>query len=392
METNGLETNGLKNHEIVAGVDFRHIRYEERPVKGRDGAPVEGLHQVWIWLDNERQLNSYTTAMVKEVIVAFRRASVDRRAVAVVFTGAGQRAFCTGGNTEEYSTYYAGRPTEYLQYMRLFNDMVTNILLCDKPVICRVNGMRVAGGQEIGMACDFTIAGDHATFGQAGPIHGSAPDGGSTDFLDLFVGNARAVESLVLCQPWSAYMAARLGLINEVVAVHRNGGGEFVPNPKVITSRWIDERGQIVYGELEKGAAGDEGRAAAKLCTIDLTPLDEAVDRLVTKLLHTFPDCSRKTLESQRKKKLEHWYQNSETNRSWLGLNMATEALAGFPAFQFGARGEREIDFVKLRRAIAEGRPFDRDLVIEVLPESARDEARRRVATLAGEREAVEAS
>ena len=59
--------------------------------------------------------------------------------------------------------------------MRLFNDMVTGILTCDKPVINRVNGMRVGGGQEIGMACDFSIASDLARFGQAGPRHGSAP-------------------------------------------------------------------------------------------------------------------------------------------------------------------------------------------------------------------------
>ena len=103
----------------------------------------------------------------------------------------------------------------------------------------------------------------------------------------------------------------------------------------------------------------------------------------MTKLLYTFPDCSRKTLESLRKKKLEHWYRNSETNRSWLGLNMATEALAGFPAFEFGERGEREIDFVKLRRAIADGRPFNAELVHDVLPPSARDEAACQVATLA---------
>ncbi len=194
----------LKSHDLVAGTEFHHIRYQERPVKTRDGQPADGLHQIWIWLDNPRQLNSYTTAAVKELILAFRRASCDRRAVAVVFTGVGERAFCTGGNTEEYATYYAGRPTEFAQYMRLFNDMVTNILLCDKPVICRVNGMRIAGGQEIGMACDFSIAAGHATFGQAGPIHGSAPDGGSTDFLDLYTGYAKAAESLVLCEPWSA--------------------------------------------------------------------------------------------------------------------------------------------------------------------------------------------
>ena len=103
----------------------------------------------------------------------------------MVFTGAGDTAFCTGGNTKEYAEYYAGNPQEYRQYMRLFNDMVSAILTCDKPVICRVNGMRIGGGQEIGMACDFSIAQDLALFGQAGPKHGSAPDGGSTDFLPL---------------------------------------------------------------------------------------------------------------------------------------------------------------------------------------------------------------
>ncbi|MCP3962545.1 MAG: 6-oxocyclohex-1-ene-1-carbonyl-CoA hydratase [bacterium] len=365
----------LMNHELVADLELRHIRYEERPVRGRDGQPVDGLHQVWIWLDNERQLNSYTTAAVKDVILAFRRASSDRRAVAVVFTGAGSRSFCTGGNTEEYATYYAGRPTEYLQYMRLFNDMVTNILLCDKPVICRVNGMRIGGGQEIGMACDFSIAGDHATFGQAGPVHGSAPDGGSTDFLHLHVGYAKAAESLVLCEPWSAHKAHRLGLINDVVPVHRAADGELIPNPRVICDRHLDDFGRVVHGERKTGAEAEEARRIAKSCTIDLEPLDEAVERLVTKLLYTFPDCSRKTLESLRKKKLEHWYRNSETSRSWLALNMNTEALAGFPAFELAERHERQIDFVKLRRRIAEGRRFDRSLVEEVLPESARARA-----------------
>jgi 6-oxo-cyclohex-1-ene-carbonyl-CoA hydrolase len=365
-------TVALKNHDLVPDYRFTAIRYEERPVHDRAGAAVDGLHQVWISLDNEAQLNSYTTDAVREVILAFRRASADRRAVAVVFTAVGSRAFCTGGNTAEYATYYATRPLEYLQYMRLFNDMVTGILLCDKPVVCRVNGMRIAGGQEIGMACDFSIAGDHARFGQAGPVHGSAPDGGSTDFLDLYVGYARAVESLVLCEPWSAHMAYRIGLLNDVIAVHRTADGRFVPNPTVITDRYVDEAGRIVYGEWKTGAAFQEGKALAAQCTIDLAPLDAAVDRLVTKVLHTFPDCTRKTLESQRKKKLEHWYKNSETNRSWLALNMNTEAAAGFPAFHYGGRGEREIDFAELRRQYAEAARFDAELIARVLSPSAR--------------------
>ena len=366
-------THAEQNHELVATETFSAIRYETRPVLDRKGAEVSGLHQVWISLDNEKQLNSYTTAAVKELILAFRKASVDRRAVAVVFTAAGDRAFCTGGNTEEYATYYAGRPLEYAQYMRLFNDMVTSILLCDKPVICRANGMRIGGGQEIGMACDFTIAGDHARFGQAGPVHGSAPDGGSTDFLHLFVGVAKAAESLVICEPWSAHKAHRLGLINDLVPVYKRADGAFIANPFAITDRYIDDSGNIVFGEWKTGADKDAAKAQAKECTIDLSQLDAAVDRMVTTLLHTFPDCTRKTLESFRKKKLEHWQQNSETNRSWLALNMNTEAYAGFSAFHFSTdKRDREIDFAKLRRALADGHRFNLELIESVLPQSAR--------------------
>lgn len=222
------------------------------------------------------------------------------------------------------------------------------------------------------MACDFSIAGDHARFGQAGPIHGSAPDGGSTDFLHLYVGYARAAESLVLCEPWSAHLAMRLGLINDVLPVYRDESGRFHANPLAVTDRYADEHGRPVYGEWKTGAAHEEGKAFAARCTIDLARVDEAVDRMVTRLLHTFPDCTRKTLESLRKKKLEHWYANSETNRSWLALNMNTEAAAGFPAFHYGARHEREIDFVRLRQLYAEGAPFDDAMIQTVLPASAR--------------------
>jgi 6-oxo-cyclohex-1-ene-carbonyl-CoA hydrolase len=363
----------LVNHELVPGFEPRNIRYETRRIRGRDGKDVEGLHQVWISLDNEPQLNSYNTAAVKEVILALRKASADRRAVAIVLTAAGNRAFCTGGNTAEYASYYANRPLEYLQYMRLFNDMVTSILLADKPVICRVNGMRIGGGQEIGMACDFSVAGDHARFGQAGPVHGSAPDGGATDFLHLYVGFAHAAESLSLCEPWSAHKAHRLGLLNEVVPVHKTKDAKFIANPFVVTDRTTDELGRLCYGDWKTGTALDEAKALAKSCEVDLSLLDDAVDRLVTKLTYTFPDCTRKTLESLRKKKLEHWCENAETNRSWLSLNMSTEASAGFPAFHYGDRDAREIDFVQLRRRLAEGVPFDGALVEEILPGAARE-------------------
>ena len=212
------------------------VHYEKRPVKGTDGKPVAGLFNAWITLDNPSQFNSYTTDMVKATILAFRAASAARDVVAVVFTGVGDKAFCTGGNTKEYAEYYAGNPQEYRGYMRLFNDMVSAIIGCDKPVICRVNGMRIGGGQEIGMACDFSIAQDLARFGQAGPKHGSAPIGGATDFLPYMIGCEQAMVSGLLCEPFSAHKAYRLGIISEIVPALKVDG-KFVANPTVITDR-----------------------------------------------------------------------------------------------------------------------------------------------------------
>jgi len=249
----------LKSHTLVSDVAFGEIRYELRPARDRAGAPVPGLHNAWIILDNAAQLNSYTTEAAKEIILALRQASMDRSVVCVVLTAVGDQAFCTGGNTKEYAEYYAGNPQEYKQYMRLFNDMIDAILRCDKPVVNRVNGMRVGGGQEIGMACDFSIAADTARFGQAGPRHGSAPDGGSTDFLPLYVGFAHAMESGVLCEMWSAHKALWLGLLNQVVPVLRVNG-RWIPNPMVITDRLADEWGTIVFGDFKTGAARDDAK------------------------------------------------------------------------------------------------------------------------------------
>jgi 6-oxo-cyclohex-1-ene-carbonyl-CoA hydrolase len=361
----------FKNHDLLTAGSSGMVRYEERPVLDKHGAAISGLHAVWITLDNPEQLNSYTTEMVKDLILAFRRASNDRGAVALVLTGSGTRAFCTGGNTTEYATYYAGRPREYMQYMRLFNDMVTSILLCDLPVICRVNGMRIAGGQEIGMACDYSIASDLATFGQAGPKHGSAPDGGATDFLPLFVGAEEAMVSCTLCEPWSAHKALRLGLIHEAVPV-LTVEGEKIPNPLVITDRWIDGAGRLVFGEPLAGNVLEQGKKLLAAGRIDLEPLDEAVQRLVTKLAYTMPGCLAKTLSSVRKHKLEHWDRNKETNRAWLGLNMMTEGRAGFRAFHEGVGRDREIDFIELRRKLASGETWGEELTESVLPASAK--------------------
>ena len=85
----------MKDHNLVENFVPREILVEQSPVHDRDGRAVPGLHNVWITLNNPAELNSYTTSMVKEVILALREASNDRAAVAVVLTGAGTRAFCS---------------------------------------------------------------------------------------------------------------------------------------------------------------------------------------------------------------------------------------------------------------------------------------------------------
>ncbi|PNU19039.1 6-oxocyclohex-1-ene-1-carbonyl-CoA hydratase [Geothermobacter hydrogeniphilus] len=344
------------------------VQYEKRPAKRRDGSVAEGLYNAWIIFNNPKQYNSYTTDMVKATILAFRRASVDREVNAVVFTAVGDKAFCTGGNTKEYAEYYAGNPQEYRQYMRLFNDMVSAILGCDKPVICRVNGMRIGGGQEIGMACDFTIAQDLANFGQAGPKHGSAAIGGATDFLPVMIGCEQAMVSGTLCEPFSAHKAARLGIIAEVVPALKIDG-RFAPNPTVVTDRYLDEFGRVIHGEFKTGADFKAGRDLLKQGEVDLSMLDEKVEELCAKLLETFPECMTKSLEELRKPKLEAWNKNKENSRAWLALNMMNEARTGFRAFNEGNKETgREIDFIKLRQGLAKGVPWTEELIESLMP------------------------
>ncbi len=344
------------------------VSYEKRPAKRLDGSEAEGVYNAWIILNNPKQYNSYTTDMCKALILAFRAASCARDVNAVVFTAVGDKAFCTGGNTKEYAEYYAGKPEEYRQYMRLFNDMVSSIIGCDKPVISRVNGMRVGGGQEIGMACDFTVAQDLANFGQAGPKHGSAAIGGSTDFLPVMIGCEQAMISGTLCEPFSALKAQRLGICTDVVPALKIDG-KFVPNPQVVTDRMLDEYGRIIHGEFKTGDELAAGKALVKQGEIDLSLLDEKVEELCSKLMETFPGVLTKSFEELRKPKLEAWNRNKEDSRSWLALNMMNEARTGFRAFNEGNREiGREIDFVALRQALAKGVPWTPELIESLIP------------------------
>ena len=366
--TDSTSPETLVDHNLAPAGKDAGILYDLRPALGADGAPVDGLFNAWITLDNPTQLNALTTDMMRGAILALKQASNARDVVCIVLTGSGTTGFCTGGDVTQLARYYAGNPQEFRQYMRLFMDMVTTILSVDKPTICRVNGMRLGGGQEIGLACDFTIAQDMARFGQAGPKHGSAPIAGATDFLPVMIGVENAMAQGILCQPISAHKAYRLGMITDMVPALKVNG-EFIPNPLVVTDRAVDDTGHFVLGEPKAGDALKAGKKMLGEGEMDLSLLDKRVDELCTSLMLTFPECTLKAIEELRKPKLKPWNENKEGSRAWMALNMMNEGRAGFRAFDEGSRESgREVDFIALRQALAKGTPWSEDLIDSLMP------------------------
>ncbi|MFH0959013.1 MAG: 6-oxocyclohex-1-ene-1-carbonyl-CoA hydratase, partial [Pseudomonadota bacterium] len=362
--------SGPKNHILIGaehwGTDAPCTVYEKKPLTNLKGEEIPGLYVAWIRLNNPNQYNSYTTEMVKGVIAGFAAASLDRSVVAAVFTGTGDKAFCTGGNTKEYAEYYSMRPNEYGDYMDLFNGMVDSILNCKKPTICRVNGMRVAGGQEIGMACDIAISSDLAIYGQAGVRHGSSPDGGATDFLPWYLSMEDAMWNCVSCEMWSAYKMKAKNLISKAIPVLKQGD-KFIRNPLIITETYVKD-GEIVYGEFKSGDEARAGKELLKELPVDFTLLDKEVSRVIWNYANLFPGCLAKAIDAIRAKKKFFWDQAKLANRHWLMVNMGYEAFLGFNAFSTKKiTGTDVIDFIKWRQLIAEGAPATAENFAEVL-------------------------
>jgi 6-oxo-cyclohex-1-ene-carbonyl-CoA hydrolase len=365
--------NEPKDHNLFGdeflGTEAPCTMYEKKPlINPATGEAAEGLSVAWVTLNNPAQYGSYTTEMVKGVIAGMHKGTMDRDVQAIVFTSMGDRAFCTGGNTKEYAEYYSKRPLEYVQYMDLFSGMVDSILKARKPVICRCNGMRIAGGQEIGQACDFTVAADTAAFGQAGTRHGSTPTGGSTDFLPWNLSMEQAMWQATANEMWSAAKMERLGLITKAIPIKKDSKGEWVRDPRVITDKYVDN-GEIVYGEFKKGGAFKEGNAMLKELETDWAQLDDFVNNMAWTLTNTTFLCLMNTIESIRVKKKHYWDLLKSSQIYWLGANMNAEAYIGFNTFNAQKiTGKREMDYLAYRRGLAEVRTFDDSFCEEVIP------------------------
>lgn len=168
-----------------------------------------------ITIDREKRLNAFRAETVDQLIYCFKKSWADENVGVVCLTGAGDRAFCVGGDQKERAeTGSYGKSKsglfELLDLQRIIRDI-------PKPVIAAVNGFAIGGGHVLHVICDLTISADHAKFGQNGPRVGSFDAGFGTGILARIVGEKRAREIWYLCRQYSAEKAEQWGLVNSVV-------------------------------------------------------------------------------------------------------------------------------------------------------------------------------
>ncbi len=168
-----------------------------------------------VTINRPERYNAFTARTVEEMISAFRLAWADRAVQSVILTGAGEKAFCTGGDVKQRAETGDYGPSEsgmfeigYLH--RLIRDI-------PKPVIAAVNGLAIGGGHVLHVLCDVSIASDTARFGQAGPRVGSFDAGFGTAYLARIVGEKKAREIWFWCRQYDAQEALQMGLVNKVV-------------------------------------------------------------------------------------------------------------------------------------------------------------------------------
>ncbi|MBI3329358.1 MAG: enoyl-CoA hydratase/isomerase family protein [Nitrospinae bacterium] len=180
-------------------VQFNDIIYEKKDGVAR------------ITLNRPETYNAFTDKTLREMIYAFNDAGLDTTIGVVVLTGSGDKAFCSGGDV----SWEREGGLERLRIEPL--DIHGAMSHCLKPIIARVNGYAIGAGNHIAYSCDFTIAAEHAIFGQNGPRVGSPAGGHIVSYLIRVVGAKKAREIWMLCRRYSAREALEMGLVNAVV-------------------------------------------------------------------------------------------------------------------------------------------------------------------------------
>ncbi len=197
------------------------MSYEDILFDVRNGA-------AWITINRPEKYNAFRGRTCEELIDALNKAAWDNAIGVIVLAGAGDKAFCTGGDQSAHEGQYDGRGMIGLP----MEDLHSIIRDAPKPVIARVQGFAIGGGNVLCTICDFTIASENAVFGQVGPKMGSVDPGFGTAFLARVVGEKKAREMWYLCRRYSAREALQMGLVNTVVPADELDGE---------VQRWCDE-------------------------------------------------------------------------------------------------------------------------------------------------------
>jgi naphthoate synthase len=182
------------------------MNYTDILVEKKDGV-------AWITINRPQVRNAFRTRTVAELTDAFVDVRWDPTVGVVVLTGAGDKAFCSGGDQKERG--HGGYATD--QRPMDVEALHTAIRHIPKPVIAMVNGYAIGGGHVLHVLCDLSIAADTAVFGQTGPRVGSVDAGHGTGYLARLVGEKRAREIWYLCRQYTAQEALAMGLVNKVV-------------------------------------------------------------------------------------------------------------------------------------------------------------------------------
>jgi naphthoate synthase len=172
-----------------------------------------------VTIDRPERMNAFRGRTVDELISAFKHAWADPAVACVILTGAGDRAFCAGGDVKERAETGGYGETEWGTFeVERLHRIIRDI---PKPVIAAVNGVAIGGGHVLHVLCDLTVAAEHATFGQSGPRVGSFDAGFGSAYLARVVGEKRARQLWFLLDRIDAATAERWGLVNAVVPADR---------------------------------------------------------------------------------------------------------------------------------------------------------------------------
>ena len=322
--------------------EFEGIRYEKSDRVAR------------VTLNRPHNYNAYSTPALQELATAFLDASQDDGIAVVVFTGEGHQSFCTGGDVKEYQESYTQKPRDYWKYMSCFKAYIESITNCAKPVIARLNGMAVGGGNESQLACDLSVLGEHAFIAQVGTNVGSVACGGSTQWLPIHVGDRKARGILFLNQRYAAFNSLAMGLVNAVVPTVKDESGAFCTSFTGGRTYLADWNTDPWDQPFERRATPDQIKKAIKGkdgYTIDLSLLDEVVAELCDIIVHKFFECTRYTKTQVNYWKDASWHATVGHARDWLALHYTSlEPHEGMTAFV----EKRKADYVGMRDRAAD--------------------------------------